>query len=73
MENNMYKFNLNIEDHQPSGCADFSKINVPTSGTLTYTNLDTKEKEYHIIEKTEIVNDEGKPKYVYVFPPPFKK
>jgi hypothetical protein len=60
-------------NHQPSGCCDFSKIYNPKKAIITYTNLDTKEQEYHTIKRTEIVDDTGIKIFTYILPLPFNK
>jgi hypothetical protein len=54
MENEKYIFNLNAMEHQPKGFVDFSKIYNPKTIIITYTDLKTNKKEFHIIEKKMI-------------------
>lgn len=68
-----YSFNIRPEDYQPSGCADFSKIYTPKDAIVTYTNLNTGEKEVHNITRTEIKDKNGNTKYTYILPPFFDK
>lgn len=69
-----YTFNLSPENYQPSGCADFSKINTPKNATVTFTNVNTnvntKEKEDIDITITEITDENGIKKIIYNIPPP---
>ena len=55
------------EDYQPSGCADFSKIYTPKEAILTYTNINTGEKEVYTITRTEITDKNGIIKYIYIY------
>jgi predicted acylesterase/phospholipase RssA len=59
------------ENYQPSGYADFSKINTPKNMTVTYTNLDTKTQEVHTITRTELTDENGIDKFIYTLPLPF--
>ncbi len=68
-----YSFNIRPEDYQPSGCADFSKIYMPGDAILTYTNLNTGEKEVINIPKSEITDENGITNYIYILPPFFDK
>lgn len=67
---NHHPFNLLPENYQPSNCADFSKIYNQKITTVTYTNLDTKDTEQHVVVGTEIVNDKDVVKIIYKLPPP---
>jgi hypothetical protein len=68
-----YSFNIRPENYQPSGCADFSKIVTPEHAIVTYTNLTTRETENNNITRTEITDENGINKFIYILPPPFVK
>jgi hypothetical protein len=68
-----YSFNIKPENYQPSNCADFSKIDTPINATLTYTDLNTRKQEVHNITRTEITDENGTNKFIYILPPPFVK
>jgi hypothetical protein len=67
-------FNLRPENFQPSGIADFSKIYNPNpkNPIVTYTCVNTGEKEKHYVETTELITKEGDKKLIYNLPPPFE-
>lgn len=68
-----YNFNMRPENYQHSGCADFSKIRTPKNAIVTYTDLTTKKQEDHNITRTEITDENGMNKFIYILPPPFVK
>ncbi len=68
-----YTFHLNPQKHQPSGFADFSKIFTPENAILTYKNLNSGEQEEHNITRTEIIDENGIKRFIYIFPIPFVK
>jgi hypothetical protein len=68
-----YSFNIKPENYQPSNYADFSKIETPINTTLTYTDLTTRKHEVHNITRTEITDENGTKKFIYILPPPFVK
>lgn len=65
-----YTFNMTPGHFQPSGCADFSKIFTPKKAIVTYTDLNTREKEVVNITRTEITDENGVNKFIYTLPPP---
>lgn len=65
-----YSFYMKPENYQPSGCADFSKINTPKNVTVSYTDLTTKKQEDHNVIRTQITDENGIEKCIYVLPPP---
>ena len=69
----IYTFDINPENYQPSGQCDFSKIYYSDNAILTYTNVNTLEKEKHIVKKNEIINNDGIKVFAYIFPTPFVK
>lgn len=68
-----FSFNMKPENFQPSECADFSKIFTPKNATLTYTDVNTRVQEDHNITRTEITNENGTKKFIYIIPPSFVK
>jgi hypothetical protein len=70
---NTYSFNTSLENHQPRGYADFSKIYTPKHIALTYTDLNTEKQEVQNITQTEITDYNGIKKFIYIIPPPFVK
>lgn len=68
-----YNFNLSPLNHQPSGFVDVSKLTAPKNGILTYTNLNTREKEVIRLTRTNITDKNGIKKFTYILPSHFVK
>ena len=72
---NEFLLSFKPESFQPSGTADFSKINTlkdaTVTYTITYTDLPSKKTELRI-ENKEMVDEHGNKTIVYTLPHPSK-
>lgn len=67
-----YTFDINPINCQPSGHCNFEKIYNPKTAIITWTNLNTLEKETHIIKRKTITKNDTD-KFIYILPSPFAK
>ena len=68
-----YDFSMRPEHHEPSGYADFSRINTPKNTTLTYTDLETRETNSCTMIRTETIDENGDTKFNYICATPVVK